>query len=638
MVFGGFGGGGTNRVKVHIVGDKTDLDKKLRASEKEVKTSGSRMTQSLRANAAKIRIGVTVAAVAMGAIAKVAIDRAERMNSAYAITEQVIKQTGGAANVTAEELKEMARQSSILTGFDKALVTESQNVLLTFKNLRNELGEGNDVFDRTAALVLDISATMGTDAKSGALQLGKALNDPISQMGALSRAGLTFSKSQQDMIKDLARSGNLLEAQTIILGELESQLGGTAKAAADDSDKIARSFDEITESIGMGLLPVLASLARDIPVLFGQISELQRLSGVTGFEVGSVELADKAITDLSESTRFFGSILRALPFGPSGSFAEGIRAIMEESELTNEELDQLIDNVARLREEGKLTGAQAETLTGILNDQKKSAAQLRAEARRLAAQQGRLAGATEETTDAAEELTEAEKEQAEALDEAAEAVKRKRDALLEVHNPLFRITRLTRDLEEAEQAVIEAEDKFTRDSPEFVDAVMERADVLFDLRTTFDELVAEGINPTGEAARNMFRGLGVPDDVIDEIFGVFDTIQANLSDRLFSVDVRAEWLGLTGPIPDPAHPRLTRHTGGRINAPRGQEVLARVLGGEEIRNPAHDQGGNGASTVIDDAPADPPISITVNGFVGDAVQLAVEIERMLTRRSRDLVR
>jgi len=357
--------GGGNRVHVQITGDRKDLDKDLKGAGQQIDKFGKKADRSLRATAGKIQAGIAVAAFATFRLMKGAVDRAEEMNSAYAITEQVIKQTGGAANVTAEEMKNLARQQSILTGIDKALITESNNILLTFKNIRNEVGEGNDVFKQASGLILDMATTMGTDAKSGAIQLGKALNDPILGVSALNRVGIQFTETQKEQIANFQESGDLMSAQKIILAELEGQLGGTAEAAADDSAKIARSFDEITESVGGALLPALALLAQKLPVLFGQISRLQELSQIFDLDVGSVELTGKAIDDLGKSFRILGSTWVSMnPM--QASFVDGINEILDESKLTSEALLDLGFDAEVLQKRFGLVGIQAEELADII--------------------------------------------------------------------------------------------------------------------------------------------------------------------------------------------------------------------------------------------------------------------------------
>ena len=271
--------------------------------EQSVNKLGS-STQRLQGPLSKIGPGLIAAFGAQKVLSgiKDAVKRAEELNSIYAITATVIEKTGGAANITADEIKELSKQQSLLTGVDKALVQEGNNILLTFKGIRNEVGEGNQIFERAAGLVLDLGAVMGTDARSGAIQLGKALNDPLTNLSALSRAGLTFTQQQKDQIRTLVESGKLLEAQKIILGELESQLGGTAAASADATAKIGNAFKEVQEEFGQVFLEVIEDLA---PTLI----ELAPLLGDIAREVAEVASEALAIIGpLATVVTFLGDI------------------------------------------------------------------------------------------------------------------------------------------------------------------------------------------------------------------------------------------------------------------------------------------------------------------------------------------
>jgi hypothetical protein len=81
---------------------------------------------------------------------------------------------------------------------------------------------------------MDMATVMGTDLNSNILQIGKALNDPIKGITALNRAGVQFTDQQKDQIAALQESGRTMEAQKMILAELESQFGGAAEAMAKD--------------------------------------------------------------------------------------------------------------------------------------------------------------------------------------------------------------------------------------------------------------------------------------------------------------------------------------------------------------------------------------------------------------------
>ena len=72
---------------------------------------------------------------------------------------------GDAANISADQVSKLAGALSAKTGIDDEAIQSGQNLLLTFGNIRNEAGKGNDIFNQTSALMVDLSAAMGTDAK-----------------------------------------------------------------------------------------------------------------------------------------------------------------------------------------------------------------------------------------------------------------------------------------------------------------------------------------------------------------------------------------------------------------------------------------------------------------------------------------
>ena len=265
--------------------DVRKFDKGMKTAEKRLKKVETQTKKTTKATK-KMEKGMSqmggvmkkvfagAAAIAVFKFFKGAVQRAEALNSAYAITAQVIKQTGGAANVTAGQIKELSAEQSRLTGIDKELVTQSNNVLLTFKNVSNQVGKSNDIFNQASGLILDMATVMGTDAKSGAIQLGKALNDPILGVSALNRVGIQFTDTQKEQIKNFQDSGDLMSAQKIILKELEDQLGGTAEAAADSTAKIGNAFKDVSEAFGNVFLEVIEDLEPELIDLAATIEDL----------------------------------------------------------------------------------------------------------------------------------------------------------------------------------------------------------------------------------------------------------------------------------------------------------------------------------------------------------------------------
>jgi hypothetical protein len=129
--------------------------------------------------------------------------------------------------------------------FDDEAIGSAQAMLLTFKQIQGVQ------FDKATEAVLDLSTAMGTDLNSAALQLGKALNDPIGGISALSRAGVQFSNDQKKVIKALVETGDVAGAQQVILRELEGQMGSAAEAARNTFggalQGLSNAFDNLLE-------------------------------------------------------------------------------------------------------------------------------------------------------------------------------------------------------------------------------------------------------------------------------------------------------------------------------------------------------------------------------------------------------
>jgi acid phosphatase family membrane protein YuiD len=179
------------------------------------------------------------------------------------LTTQVIRSTGGAARVTADQVGNLATAISNKTGADDEAVQSGENLLLTFTGVRNAVGKGNDIFNQASRSIVDMTAALNNGQvttegiKSSSIQLGKALNSPIKGVTALQKVGVSFTESQRDQIKTLVESGHTLDAQKIILKELGKEFGGAAEAAADPVTKLKTVLGNLGEDVGTLVLPVV---------------------------------------------------------------------------------------------------------------------------------------------------------------------------------------------------------------------------------------------------------------------------------------------------------------------------------------------------------------------------------------------
>lgn len=259
-------------VKVAFVGDTSRLRTALRSVEDstgkvgrnlersagQASSWGARITSAMRT----VMFAAGGVATAVGAGLAHAFSEAREAEKIGKITESVIRSTGGAAQVTAAEVARLAEQISAKTAIDDEAIQSSANLLLTFTNVRNEVGAGNDVFNRAVALAQDMATVLGGDAQSAAMQLGKALNDPIRGVTALTRAGVQFSEQQKEQIRRFVESGDILSAQKVILEEVGRQFGGAAEAAATPTARLRVVLGNLAERIGTALLPVVDAAAR----------------------------------------------------------------------------------------------------------------------------------------------------------------------------------------------------------------------------------------------------------------------------------------------------------------------------------------------------------------------------------------
>lgn len=208
--------------------------------------------------------GVGLALGALGAAAGFAFKQFEDSEKLTKQTTAVIKSTGGAAKVSAGHVEELATALMHKTAIDDETIRTGQNLLLTFTKIRNEVGKGNDIFDRATETITDMSVALGQDMKSSAIQVGKALQDPILGMTALRRVGVSFTKDQQEMVAGWVEQGNLLKAQKFILAELTTEFGGSAAAQKTASATMAASLGELAEAAGELLAPAITRLLQRV--------------------------------------------------------------------------------------------------------------------------------------------------------------------------------------------------------------------------------------------------------------------------------------------------------------------------------------------------------------------------------------
>jgi hypothetical protein len=292
--------------------DLDRLDRELR----DVDRSGDRAGRSLgRAGSAASRaFGPLLAGLGGAALLGSIVRNTVAQEQALAQLEARLRSTQGAAGLTRDELVEMASALQRVTTVGDEATLGAQALLLTFTRI------GGEVFPRALEAVLDMSEGMGQGLQQSAVQLGKALNDPIQGITALQRVGVQFTDQQREQIRTMVEAGRVAEAQGVILDELETQFGGAARAARDTLGgalkALKNAFGDLLEgdASGGGIQGAQAAIEDLVRVLEdpGTVAAFQSIigllagltSGVVGIasEIGGVGIAIREQVQIIQGT------------------------------------------------------------------------------------------------------------------------------------------------------------------------------------------------------------------------------------------------------------------------------------------------------------------------------------------------
>jgi hypothetical protein len=317
----------------------------------------------------KVGVGIMAGLAGAFAVAQVtkffkdAFNEAQEAAKVTALTNSVIKSTGGIANVTAKSVTALADRLSDLAGVDDEVIQSAENVLLTFTRVRNEAGKGNDIFDQSTKAALDLSAALGTDLQAATILVGKALNDPIGGLTALKKAGIQFTDAQKDQIKAMVEAGDVMGAQKMVLRELTTEFGGAAAAAATPADKAAVAWKNFEEDVGSRLLPMLNSI-----LTFG----LANQRWLVPLATATTEMA-VAVGLVVAASKSWSAVQSVLGVGLEGNIGKikkataAIGGLLVVTQLVNASigadlnpnLDDLGDSLVKFGKTGKLSGEVA---------------------------------------------------------------------------------------------------------------------------------------------------------------------------------------------------------------------------------------------------------------------------------------
>lgn len=208
---------------------------------------------SIGTAASGIGLAALGAFAAASAMLKSFVDKAIDGEDASTRLEATVRATGNAAGFTADQLENMIKEMNKTAAVSNNAMRQAASLLLTFRSVKG------DNFKDALRACQDLAAVGFGTLEGNAVQLGKALEDPITGLGALRRAGVSFSAEERNQIEDLVKHNRLREAQTLILASVKKQVGGVAEAMSKTTSGqlfiATRMLGDAKKAIGQELLP-----------------------------------------------------------------------------------------------------------------------------------------------------------------------------------------------------------------------------------------------------------------------------------------------------------------------------------------------------------------------------------------------
>ena len=211
---------------------------------------------------------------------------------AVAKLNQTLRSTSFAARLSSRELQGLAANLQRLTGIGDETIISMQGILLTFTKIKGE------IFKDATEAIIDVSVAMGQDLQQSAIQVGKALNDPIIGVSALSRVGIQFTDTQKQLIKQFVRTNQIAKAQRVILDELNVQFGGTAANLDSTSfamKRVQAAFGDFLETGGGKLAPQIERVANVLADFLEMLNNTEESRAARAFSILSEENKTLAI-------------------------------------------------------------------------------------------------------------------------------------------------------------------------------------------------------------------------------------------------------------------------------------------------------------------------------------------------------
>ena len=255
-------------------------------------------------------VGGALGAAGVGLSLKTLIDAGGEAEQTTAQMNAVLKSTHGIAGMTTKQLNELADAQQGMTTYSENSTKQAENLMLTFTKI------GKNVFPSSISAAEDMATALHTDVNSSVMLIGKALGNlslnskgAVQGLTALKKSGVNFTNAENQQIAAMLKHNNVAGAQKLVIKELETEFGGSAKAAGQtvtgQMTIIKNTLHSTLEHIGLMILPTIRALLPQVTGMLKQAAanlaahqeDIKR--GLAQFAAGATTIFTKVIPAIS---------------------------------------------------------------------------------------------------------------------------------------------------------------------------------------------------------------------------------------------------------------------------------------------------------------------------------------------------
>lgn len=227
---------------------------KARAEIDSVADRSSKLGSSLKQGIGVAAVG---AGAALAAMAFKGIEGARESAQIHRVLASQIKGMGAEAKKAFGSATSFAEDYGKAIGKDDDDILKVVNKLSTFPAAFGKGTLGAEGMRRATKAAFDLEAAGVGSAEGNIIGLGKAMDNPIKGLTALSKSGVSFTDQQKKQITNYTKHGQLAKAQAVLLKGIESNAKNAATVQADGLDRAKVALDGLAEGIATKALPYL---------------------------------------------------------------------------------------------------------------------------------------------------------------------------------------------------------------------------------------------------------------------------------------------------------------------------------------------------------------------------------------------